>query len=101
MTGVKVLHSVREYIDNGGLPRAPNYKSTNASYSGVNRSSGCYGSRMHTQAYVDITRSQDVPDFTDLTQTFSNTTRFTPLAAQHAWTIEFGTRGSRERVSWT
>ena len=36
MTGVKVLHSVREYIDNGGLPRAPNYKSTNASYSGVN-----------------------------------------------------------------
>ncbi|AOJ41081.1 TonB-dependent receptor [Burkholderia lata] len=101
MTGVKVLHSVREYIDNGGLPRDPNYKSTNASYSGANPKLGLlWQPDANTQAYVDITRSQDVPDFTDLTQTFSNTTRFTPLAAQHAWTLEFGTRGSRERVSW-
>ncbi|KVN88867.1 TonB-dependent receptor family protein [Burkholderia ubonensis] len=101
MTGVKALRSVREYIDNGGLATDRAYKSTNATYSGINPKLGLlWQPDKNTQAYVDITRSQDVPDFGDLTQTFSNTTRFTPLASQHAWTLEFGTRGTRDRVSW-
>ncbi|KVG67770.1 TonB-dependent receptor [Burkholderia ubonensis] len=101
MTGVKALRSVREYIDNGGLATDRAYKSTRATYSGINPKLGLlWQPDKSTQAYVDITRSQDVPDFGDLTQTFSNTTRFTPLASQHAWTLEFGTRGTRNRVSW-
>lgn len=101
MTGVKALRSVREYIDNGGLATDRAYKSTSATYSGINPKLGLlWQPDKNTQAYVDITRSQDVPDFGDLTQTFSNTTRFTPLASQHAWTLEFGTRGTRDRVSW-
>lgn len=101
MTGVKALRSVREYIDNGGLATDRAYKSTSATYSGINPKLGLlWQPDKSTQAYVDITRSQDVPDFGDLTQTFSNTTRFTPLASQHAWTLEFGTRGTRDRVSW-
>ncbi|WP_179405529.1 TonB-dependent receptor family protein [Burkholderia guangdongensis] len=101
MTGVKALHSVREYIDHGGLATDPTYKSTNASYSGLNPKLGLlWQPDRDTQAYVDITRSQDVPDFTDLMQTFAGTTRFTPLAPQHAWTLEIGSRGTRDRLSW-
>ncbi|MEK6350060.1 MAG: TonB-dependent receptor [Burkholderia sp.] len=101
MTGVKALHSVREYVDNGGLATDPAYQSTRASYSGLNPKLGLlWQPQRDLQAFVDITRSQDVPDFTDLSQTFSATTRFTPLAAQHAWTLELGTRGTRDRVSW-
>jgi iron complex outermembrane recepter protein len=101
MTGVKALRSVRQYVDNGGLATDPAYKSTRATYSGLNPKLGLlWQPDARTQAYLDITRSQDVPDFTDLTQTFSTTTRFTPLAAQHAWTLEIGTRGARDRLSW-
>ncbi len=101
MTGVKALRSVREYVDNGGLPTDPNYKSTRATYSGLNPKLGLlWQPDRNTQAYIDITRSQDVPDFTDLMQTFASTTRFTPLASQHAWTLEVGTRGTRDRLSW-
>ncbi|PJO20942.1 TonB-dependent receptor family protein [Burkholderia glumae] len=101
MTGVKVLHSVREYIDYGGLPGDAAYRSTRASYSGLNPKLGLlWRPAREIQAFADITRSQDVPDFTDLSQTFAATTRFTPLAAQHAWTLELGTRGTRDRLSW-
>lgn len=101
MTGVKFLHDVRQYIDHGGLAADPTYKSASQSYSGANPKLGLlWQPRRDIQAFVDITRSQDVPDFTDLTQTFSRTTQFTPLAAQHAWTLEIGTRGSSGRVSW-
>jgi iron complex outermembrane recepter protein len=50
--------------------------------------------------FADLTRSQDVPDFTDLTQTTPATTRFVPLAAQRAWTGEIGTRGRYGRFEW-
>ncbi len=101
MTGVKVLHSVREYIDYGGLPGDAAYKSTRAAYGGLNPKLGLlWQPRRDVQAFADITRSEDVPDFTDLSQSFAGTTRFTPLAAQHAWTLELGTRGTLDRVSW-
>ncbi|SDG38098.1 iron complex outermembrane recepter protein [Paraburkholderia phenazinium] len=101
MTGVKALRSVREYIDYGGLANDPNYKSTSKTYSGINPKLGLlWQPDRNTQAYIDITRSQDVPDFIDLTQTFNGVTGFTPLPAQHAWTLEIGTRGTRDRFSW-
>jgi len=101
MTGVKALRSVREYIDYGGLPGDPSYKSAGKTYSGISPKLGLlWQPNRDTQAYVDITRSQDVPDFIDLTQTFNGVTGFTPLSSQHAWTLEIGTRGTRDRVSW-
>ena len=101
MAGFKALHDVRKYVDHGGLAADPTYKSTSESFSGVNPKLGLmWQPNREIQAYIDVTRSQDVPDFTDLTQTFANTTRFTPLTSQHAWTLEIGTRGKRDRVSW-
>ena len=101
MAGFKALRDVRKYVDHGGLAADPNYKSASETFSGVNPKLGVmWQPNREIQAYVDITRSQDVPDFTDLTQTFANTTRFTPLTSQHAWTLELGTRGTRDRVSW-
>lgn len=101
MAGLKALRDTREYIDHGGLAADPAYKSTSVTYSGLNPKLGVlWQPRRDIQAFADITRSQDVPDFSDLTQTFGTTTRFTPLAAQHAWTLELGTRGTSDRVSW-
>jgi iron complex outermembrane recepter protein len=101
MAGFKALRDVRKYVDHGGLAADPNYKSASETFSGVNPKFGLmWQPNKDIQAYVDITRSQDVPDFGDLTQTFSTTTRFTPLSSQHAWTLELGTRGTRDRVSW-
>ncbi|SAK75457.1 TonB-dependent receptor [Caballeronia glebae] len=101
MAGFKALRDVRKYVDHGGLAADPNYKSASETFSGVNPKLGVmWQPNREIQAYIDITRSQDVPDFTDLTQTFANTTRFTPLTSQHAWTLELGTRGARDRVSW-
>ncbi|WP_277186821.1 TonB-dependent receptor [Caballeronia sp. BR00000012568055] len=101
MTGFKALRDVRKYVDHGGLAADPTYKSTSETFSGVNPKLGLmWQPNREIQAYIDITRSQDVPDFSDLTQTFSTTTRFTPLSSQHAWTLELGTRGTRDRLSW-
>jgi iron complex outermembrane receptor protein len=101
MAGFKALRDVRKYVDHGGLAADPIYKSTSETFSGINPKLGVmWQPNRDIQAYVDITRSQDVPDFSDLTQTFSTTTRFTPLSAQHAWTLEVGTRGTQDRISW-
>lgn len=101
MVGAKAYRDVRQYFDYGGLPGDANYRSTSAAYSGVNPKIGLiWEPRKDIQAFVDITRSVDVPDFTDLSQTFGATSRFVPLASQHAWTIEAGTRGKLDRVAW-
>jgi iron complex outermembrane receptor protein len=55
----------------------------------------------NVQAFVNLSRSQDVPDFSDLNQTQANgTLGFVPLQPQRAWTAEIGTRGEIGRVSW-
>jgi len=101
MAGIKALRDVRKYVDHGGLAADPTYKSASETYSGLNPKLGLlWQPNSEIQAFVDITRSQDVPDFSDLTQTFSTTTNFTPLTSQHAWTLELGTRGTRDRLSW-
>ncbi|WP_237165229.1 TonB-dependent receptor domain-containing protein [Pandoraea vervacti] len=101
MVGAKAYRDVRQYIDYGGLPGDANYRSTSAAYSGVNPKIGLiWEPRKDVQAFIDVTRSADVPDFTDLSQTFGATSRFVPLASQHAWTLEVGTRGKLDRVAW-
>ncbi|GAB3626644.1 TonB-dependent receptor [Pandoraea terrae] len=101
MVGAKAYRDVRQYVDRGGRPADPNYRSTRAAYAGINPKIGLlWEPRKDVQAFIDVTRNADVPDFGDLSQTFGATSRFVPLAAQHAWTIEAGTRGKLGRVAW-
>ncbi|MDY7805025.1 TonB-dependent receptor [Burkholderia stagnalis] len=101
MAGLKAFRDVRRYVDHGGLAGNPAYRSTSATYNGLDPKLGLlWQPSRDVQAFIDVTRSQDVPDFGDLTQTFATTTRFTPLRSQHAWTLEIGTRGKTDRVSW-
>lgn len=101
MVGAKAYRDVRQYFDDGGVPGDLNDRSTRAAYAGINPKIGLlWEPRENVQAFVDVTRSADVPDFSDLSQTFGATSRFVPLASQHAWTIEAGTRGKLDRVAW-
>lgn len=101
MAGAKAYRNRREYTDYGGLPANPKPKSDATTYSGVNPKFGVlWEPKPDVQAFVDITRSADVPDFTDLNQTIGMSQRFVPLAAQHGWTLELGTRGRQDRFAW-
>lgn len=103
VAGAKLLHANRNYTDLGGLPPFDtSYKSYQKDYDGFNPKFGVLWQPKPTiQAFADITRSQDVPDFGDLTQTQINgATGFVPLASQRAWTLEAGTRGHYDRFTW-
>jgi iron complex outermembrane receptor protein len=101
MTGAKLLHDKRRYVDNGGLATDPAAKTANRAYDGFNPKLGLlWNPRPDIQIFADVTRSQDVPDFTDLTQTIAATGSFVPLQSQRAWTAEIGTRGSYRRFGW-
>nr|WP_255437841.1 TonB-dependent receptor [Comamonas flocculans] len=100
VAGLKALRHERRY-DNRGLPGAGAPSGDAAIYSGLNPRVGLlWQPRPQLQVFANLTRSQDVPDFTDLTQTFGATSRFVPLAAQRAWTAEIGTRGSHGPLRW-
>lgn len=101
MAGAKAFRSRREYQDYGGLPASPTPKADGTTYSGVNPKFGVlWEPRKNVQAFIDITRSADVPDFSDLNQTIGTTQQFVPLSAQHGWTLEAGTRGQLDRFGW-
>ncbi|CAG2135720.1 TonB-dependent receptor family protein [Cupriavidus plantarum] len=101
MAGAKAYRSRRDYTDFGGLPASPTAKSAATTYSGVNPKFGVLWEPVkNVQAFVDITRSADVPDFSDLNQTIGTTNRFVPLAQQRGWTVEAGSRGQTDRFGW-
>jgi iron complex outermembrane receptor protein len=101
MTGAKLLHDERQYVDNGGLALNPLPKRDSKIYEGFNPKLGLlWELRKDVQVFADLTRSQDVPDFTDLTQTTAATTRFVPLQSSRAWTVEAGTRGKYDGWRW-
>jgi len=95
VAGLKALRHERRYSDIG------KGASDQADYSGLNPKIGLlWTPREQLQVFANLTRSQDVPDFTDLTQTFGAASRFAPLASQRAWTAEVGTRGSHGPLRW-
>jgi iron complex outermembrane receptor protein len=101
MTGAKVLRNERKNTDYGGFGRTPSVN--NQVYEGVNPKVGLiWEPRPDVQVFADVTRSMDVPDFTDLTQNLNGTTgtQFVSLAAQKAWTAEVGSRGRWDRFTW-
>lgn len=102
MAGAKLFSDSRNFTDLGGLADDPNPSFNSRPYNAVNPKAGViWFRRPDIQVFADIARSEDVPDFTDLTQNFSPTTPiFVPLAAQNAWTGEIGTRGRWDRFTW-
>jgi len=101
VAGVKALRHDRDYINHGVRPGNPDAATDRVTYSGLNPKIGLlWEPREHVQVFANLTRSQDVPDFTDLTQTFGATSRFVPLASQRAWTAEIGTRGQHGLLRW-
>nr|WP_282571815.1 TonB-dependent receptor [Roseomonas acroporae] len=103
VTGAKLARNEREYVDlGGGLTASRGYFDQNRIYDGFNPRLGLLLlPRPDVQVYANLTRSRDVPDFSDLTQTRADgRTSFAPLAAQRAWTVEVGTRGTFDRFGW-
>ena len=101
MTGAKILRDERTYTDFGGLALNPVRKFDSRAYEGFNPKVGLlWEPQRDIQVFTNLTRSQDIPDFTDLAQTVATTTKFVPLAAQRAWTAEVGTRGNVDRFAW-
>ncbi|ACL56302.1 TonB-dependent receptor family protein [Methylobacterium nodulans] len=103
MTGAKLFSSNRTYSNKGGFTGANRFPSfANETYEGINPKIGLLWQPLpDIQVFGDVTRSRDVPDFTDLVQSSNTTTGvFVPLRAQRAWTYEAGTRGRIDRLSW-
>ncbi|MBD8908166.1 TonB-dependent receptor family protein [Methylorubrum zatmanii] len=101
MTGAKLFSSNRTYSNKGGLPASPTARFGNVTYDGINPKLGLLWQPLpDIQVFGDITRSRDVPDFSDLAQTNMLGTTFVPLEAQRAWTYEAGTRGRIDRLAW-
>jgi iron complex outermembrane receptor protein len=103
VAGGKALRNERDYRDfGGGLASSRGNVALGRTYEGFNPRLGLLWQATPTiQAFANITRSMDVPDFSDLTQTQANSvTGFVPLQAQRAWTTEIGTRGSAGRFGW-
>lgn len=103
VAGAKMFRSERDYEDKGrGLSSSRGAVSLGRTYDGfAPRVGALWRPRPEVQFYANVTRSADVPDFSDLTQTqLGGVTGFVPLAAQRAWTAEVGTRGRFERYGW-
>jgi iron complex outermembrane receptor protein len=95
-TGVKYLSEQRE-LDNRLAPT----KSGDKTFSGLSPKVGVlWQATPLVQVFADVTRSRDVPDFTDLAQTNTTGPSFTPLRQQTAWTYEAGARGAAGPVNF-
>ncbi|AWN35887.1 TonB-dependent receptor family protein [Methylobacterium radiodurans] len=101
MTGAKLFSSNRTYSNKGGFAANPRVQFGNVTYEGVNPKIGLLWQPLpDIQVFGDVTRSRDVPDFSDLVQQNTLNTTFVPLQAQRAWTYEAGSRGRVDRLSW-
>ena len=102
VVGGKVIHDERNYKNLGGLPASPTPQDNERTYDAVAPKVGrLWEPQKDVQGFINVTKSLDVPDFTDLTQTQTNgSTSFVPLQAQNGWTVELGTRGRRDRFAW-
>ncbi|MDR7038120.1 iron complex outermembrane receptor protein [Methylobacterium sp. BE186] len=101
MIGAKVFSSDRTYRNFGGLAASPVPQFASRTYEGVNPKIGLLWQPLpDIQVFGDVTRSRDVPDFSDLVQQNTLRTVFVPLEAQRAWTYEAGSRGRIGPLGW-
>lgn len=100
--GAKAFTAERRYEATTNLNTpAPIRYNESVTYSGFNPRVGLIWEPLRDiQVFANVTRSADVPDFTDLTQQTSRPGAFVPLKAQNAWTYEAGTRGRYDRFAW-
>lgn len=90
MAGAKYLVARRE-LDNQLAPA----RSGERTYYGLSPKLGLLWTPWPgVQLFADVTRSRDVPDFSDLAQANTLGPSFTPLRQQTAWTYEAGARGA-------
>ncbi|MDB5374481.1 MAG: TonB-denpendent receptor [Belnapia sp.] len=95
VAGAKVLRDERAYENQLGGQRY------SRSYDGFNPKLGVlWQPREQVQLFANITRSQDVPDFSDQLQTVNNQPFWAPVQSQRAWTVEAGTRGRFDGHGW-
>ena len=95
VAGAKALRDERDY---GNRLAGQRYSRT---YDGFNPKLGLlWQPRPGVQVFGNVSRSQDVPDFTDQLQTVNAQPLWVPIRAQRAWTVELGTRGRLERGGW-
>lgn len=101
MTGAKAFSSNRTYSNKGGLVASPVAQFANTTYDGINPKIGLLWQPLpDVQVFGDVTRSRDVPDFSDLVQQNTLSTTFVPLRAQRAVTYETGARGKIDRIGF-
>lgn len=99
--GAKAFIAQRQFAGVLNLNTSPLAVNSGVTYSGVNPRIGVLWEPLRdVQVFANITRSSDVPDFTDLMQTTATTSAFVPLKAQSGTTIEIGTRGRHGRFTW-
>ena len=103
VVGAKLFHDTRNYVNFGALPPFSTvYQNSTTNYDGIAPRMGVlWQPKPDIQGWVNITKSFDVPDFSDLTQArFDGLPKFVPLQAQNAWTLEIGTRGKHGPLAW-
>jgi iron complex outermembrane receptor protein len=99
--GLKAYVAKRDFSGTLNMNTVPVAVDTGVTYSGVNPRIGLLWEPIRdVQLFANVTRSSDVPDFSDLTQTTATTTAFVPLKAQTGTTFEIGTRGRWGAFSW-
>lgn len=97
VSGAKLFHDERDFQNRFTTP----VRNASREYDGINPRVGVlYQPTPGTQVFANVTRSRDVPDFSDLAQANLAGLTFVPLAAQRALTGEVGTRGSWDRLRW-
>ena len=97
MAGAKLFHDERDFQNRFTVPN----RNAERSYDGFNPKFGLlYQPAPNVQFFADVTKSRDVPDFSDLAQSNLAGLTFVPLQLQRAWTAEVGTRGAYDRFKW-
>lgn len=94
VTGAQLLISTRRLEDDRNVERSDRdlFRSFNPKIGLI------YEPTNTTQIFGNVSRSYEVPTFSELTQ--GGAAGFTPVEAQEAWTTEVGTRGGDSRFAW-
>ena len=103
LAGAQAMFAERHFIDEF-VSEAEGNQSNRQDFWGCNpRLGAIYEISRKAQAFVSFSRSWQPPSLDNLvefTEGPNSSVVYTPLQAQHAWTIEIGTRGEYSRIQW-
>lgn len=99
VTGVQGVHAVRDYRSTIAATGAKS--GDEIDYTSLSPKLGIlWNAAQAAQVYANVTRSYEPPLMSDLTQTITPVTQFTPMDPQRAVTFEIGTRGTSRLAAW-